>query len=642
MRMIIYVLLVILACIALAQTGDYYYMQLPMRDGKWLAADLWSLDTTIAKPVILIQTPYDKDVYHALALYIDWSDTTGFWNFIHYNFVIVDWRGFCGSSEAESTGYERGHDGYDCIEWLASCDWCDGNVGTFGGSALGAIQFMTARFHPPHLVCCAPWLKDFKMTYNDFYYGGVWRKEHSEIHEALGFSSTALILDHPTIDYFWEYVENIDDNPEEFEVPMLLVSGWFDHFPDDILGAFYDLQTRSAIAVRDQHRLIMGPWTHEGTGKLEQGELEFPEAEGYDAIYSKLFFDYYLRGVTNDYLSTPDIQYFQMGENEWRMTDDWYSLTDTFDTLYLGDGGLLSFDPPVACKDADVFQYDPREPSPAVGSARFNPFDSGTPIGPYDISDTVESRDDVLVYSTPVLVSNLPVIGSLTIELYASSDRLDTDFSVRLCDVYPDGASYILTEGIRRGRFRNSFTDEELMTPGEVYQIDVELRNIAHTFLAGHRLRIVVTSSSFPRFDNNLNNGGEMYVEGDTLVATNSIYHDALHPSRLILPMSTTTSIAEKDSDNLPVDISLKVFPNPFNSGIRCQVSRNRDQGTGVGEQGIGFEIFDLGGNVVEELMAPITEFIWIPNESISSGIYLVRARTKNGRTVSKRVVYLR
>jgi len=241
-------------------------------------------------------------------------------------------------------------------------------------------------------------------------------------------------------------------------------------------------------------------------------------------------------------------EYYQMGENIWMSTTSWAGIPRFSRSFYLRAGGLLTEEQPGAGEGADTFAYDPNDPTPAFGGSRFNPFDSSVVDGPQDESTNIETRADVLIYSTPVLTNDLRLNGTLLVTLYASSDRTDTDFAVRLTDVYPDGRSIIMTQGIRRGRFRNSVATETLMTPGTVYAIPVELQNLALTFRQGHRLRLVISSADYPHYDRNLNDGGPMYTNGTPLVATNSIFHDASRLSRLdfqVLPDDT-------DGDGLP------------------------------------------------------------------------------------------
>jgi hypothetical protein len=627
-----YIFTILIDCVfvshAHAQTRvSYFPISIPTRDGKMLAADLYALDTTKALPVILIQTPYNKNFYRTRIGVPEAGGSSFPYDSLHYNYVVLDWRGRFGSKDAEVPGYDRGLDGYDAVEWIAKQRWCNGKVGTWGPSALGQIQFQTARHHPPHLVCGVPMIKDFKTKYSDFYYGGVYRKEHVESLARLGFTTVATILDHPTNDLFWRIAERSSDYPDEIAVPLLLIGGWYDHFPDDVIRAFYDLRTRSALPIRQQHKLLIGPWLHTEVGKAQQGQLTYPNAVGVPDSTALRFFDYYLRGIANGYERDPSIRYYQMGTDDWRATNDWFAVRNSTLEMYLQVGGLLAKTKPSANVPPDSFYYDPRNPSPAVGGARFNPFNPTIPLGPQDLRQTVESRNDVLIYTTPVLDQDLVIDGAIQVELFVSSNRTDTDFAVRLCDVYPDGRSMIITQGIRRMRFRNSFTAEELMTPGQIYPITVELQNLALTFLKGHRLRIDVSSSDYPHFDINPNNGGALYEPGDTLVATNYIYHDANHPSHILLPTPLFTHVREISSAT-PQGYRLEQnFPNPFSVSGTTAIRFVLPQ-----REHVTLRVFDVLGREVKTLEARELEAgahaVWFDAEGLSGGIYFYRLQS--------------
>jgi putative CocE/NonD family hydrolase len=441
---------------------------------------------------------------------------------------------------------------------------------------LGQIQFQTARLQPPHHVAAVPMIKDYKTKYSDFYYGGVFRREHTEAMEQLGFITVESVLNHPTKDIFWVGAEIINDYPESFKVPMLLISGWFDHYPSDVIRAFKDIRARSDISVRNQHKLIMGPWTHEKVGELEQGELQYPVAEGIPIEAIRQFFDYHILGAKNGWSLLPAIRYYQLGDEEWRQTSDWNTISTKFDTLYFHEQRALKFEPPPPVMSPlattpDTIIYNPRDPSPTIGGCRFNPFDKKTPIGPYDISKNVESRNDIIVYSTEVLTDDITITinGQIKIELFVSSDKKDTDFSGRLCDVFPDGRSMIMTQGIRRMRFRNNYAPEELMTPGTIYPVTIELDEIGITFRKGHRLRIDITSSNYPMFDININDADSMYVAGgDTLIATNLVYCSAENSSKIILPVSEPSDVTDTQFNSRE---SIRIYPNPASSYLNIK-----------------------------------------------------------------------
>ncbi|MBN2431204.1 MAG: CocE/NonD family hydrolase [Acidobacteria bacterium] len=521
----------------------YSPLDIPVRDGQTLAADLYfSGATPEPRPVILIQTPYNKNYYRRMV----WNPEQPplFPLDRHYNYVALDWRGFYGSTDAAVAGYDRGLDGYDAVEWIAAQPWCDGRVGTWGSSALGYIQFQTARHRPPRLVCSVPRVKDIRTTYSDYYYGGVYRREHIENMEQLGLVSTDLILAHPTRDFFWQIWEQQTDFTAALAVPMFIIGGWFDHYPETVLAAFHDLRTQSPAPARNQHKLLFGPWLHGEVDESRQGILEYPNATGIADEMTIRFWDFHLRDQANGWEEVPPVTYYQMGDNDWVTTDTWENPRREERILYLTAGGHLAFTPPADDEPPAPFDYDPADPTPAVGGARFSPFDPDLPIGPQDLRTTIENRGDVLVYSTAPLTYDLRLAGPVRILLYVSSDRLDTDICIRLTEVFPDGRSVIMTQGIRRMRFRNGYSAEELMIPGEIYPVEVELQDLALTIRRGHRLSIVVSSAAYPHFDANPNSGGPLYEPGPLYIARNTIWHDADHPSHVLLSVPWPSDIS--------------------------------------------------------------------------------------------------
>lgn len=575
-RLLLAFLLLLPAAFLAAQTErPYTPIQVPTRDGKMLAADLYANNLTTAKPVILIQTPYNKNFYRLSVAIPSQAGGASFpYDSANYNYVTVDWRGFYGSKNAAVTGYDRGLDGYDAVEWIATQPWCNGKVGTWGPSALGAIQFMTAKHHPPHLLCAVPLVKDFKTKYGDYYEGGVYRKEHSETLQALGFTPTALVLAHPTNDLTWMAAERASDEPDSFTVPMLLISGWFDHFPDDILRAFSDLRQRGAPNVRNAHRLMMGPWTHDGIDKATQGILTFPSnATNVAGPAALRFFDHYLRGIENGQTATPTVSYYQMGENKWHTAESWGAVAQTADTLrlYLHMDRTLRPDLPGGndtVTPSSTFPYNPRDPSPTIGGGRLVLPTVEALKGPQD-ERPVESRGDALTFTTPVLGRDLEVTGAITLQAYVAADRTDTDLSLRLTDVYPDGRSVLLAQTIRRMRFRNGYrpADTSAIQPGQFYPVTIQLQNLATTFLKGHQLRVILSGSNFPRYDLNPNTGGPLYQPGDTLVAQISIGHHATTPSVLSIPGRMLTSSVESDLAR-GAEQGMEVFPNPASGTV--------------------------------------------------------------------------
>jgi putative CocE/NonD family hydrolase len=254
-----------------------------------------------------------------------------------------------------------------------------------------------------------------------------------------------------------------------------------------------------------------------------------------------------------------------MGDNQWLYADNWSDISRNYDTLYLRSNNRLLDTPPppiMGAKDIppDTIIYDPRNPSPTYGGARFNPFDLSVKLGPQDILQVVESRNDVLSYTSDYNKDGIVINGSVRIFLHVGSDRKDTDFGVRLTEVLRDGQSIILTQGIKRMRFRESLSEEILIEKDSIYIVEIDMEPLNIRLNKDSRLRIVVSSSNYPMFDINLNNGDELYKSGDTLIATNLVYRRNNSSSHIIIPfVDQATGIY----DFTKKDKRAKVFPNP-------------------------------------------------------------------------------
>ncbi|NTW34286.1 MAG: CocE/NonD family hydrolase, partial [Bacteroidetes bacterium] len=490
---------------------------IPMRDGKKLACDIFLPDTSGGKhySAILIQTPYNRIFYrYALPLGIGTISNS------NYAIITIDWRGFHGSASAWTLQSDKGMDGYDCVEWIAQQSWSDGKIGTWGASALGRIQYETAKENPPHLTCIVPLVAGSQYEYREYYEGGVLRTEYVQQLDSLGFGLGPVVRAHQIQDYFWNYSDTAFMYPEKIRIPVFMIGGWYDHNIPAMFELFDSLRLYSPLNVRNKHKMLFGPWAHGGfgfthVGTLQQGQLQYPEAAGWSDSLALRFFDYYLRNINNGWDTMPNIKFFQMGENTWNNIANWPPLGTTMYKLYFSNGTLTT-QIPESASDSCIFQYDPRNPSPTVGGATL---DDDLEQGPYDQSPIVESRNDILIFSTTTLAENVIMRGKPTIHLFVTSNRKDTDFSIRLTDVYPDNRSMLLYDGIKRLRFRDGYkaSDTSAIIPGNIYSLTINLPEIANTFLAGHKIRVDITSSNYSRFDCNLNNGGIMYTAGDTL-----------------------------------------------------------------------------------------------------------------------------
>jgi putative CocE/NonD family hydrolase len=326
---------------------------------------------------------------------------------------------------------------------------------------------------------------------------------------------------------------------------MLHVGSWHDVFQFDTLTMFKRLRehARSEKARRAQ-RLLMGPWAHllpysiptsKGTGDVDFGPAAAIELH---AIQLR-WFDHLLKGVNNGALDSAPIRLFVMGDNCWRDESEWPLKRTRYTEIFLRSGGranslggdgVLAFAPP-GDEAADRYVYDPNNPVPTRGGNTL-----GIRSGVYDQSE-VEKRDDVLVYSSDVLASDLEVTGLVSLRLFAASSAADTDFTAKLVDVHPNHYAANVTGGIVRARFRQSLSAPALITPGKVYEYNVDLWSTSHVFKAGHRMRVEVSSSNFSHFDRNPNTGHTFAADGEIAIANQTIFHDRRYPSRLVLPV---------------------------------------------------------------------------------------------------------
>ena len=320
-------------------------------------------------------------------------------------------------------------------------------------------------------------------------------------------------IDHPSADSYWK--KSFYQNKfAEIDLPVLHISGWYD---DDLIGThinYVGMKEKSASeSSRKNQKLIIGPWPHHVNGSRTMGEIDFGESALIDLQQIKLdWFDYWLKGIDNGIMAEPPVDIFVMGKNQWKKADAWPLRNSSHTKLYLrsagkantmyGDGRLSS-KVPGREEPFDSFVYDPRDPCPNIFDSSITPAE-----GPFD-QRPIERRDDVLVYSTDPLEQDVEISGPVKIQLCASTSAKDTDFWAQLVDLFPNGYSMHLTEGILRGRYRKTLETPELLEPEKIYEFNIDLWIISNLFLKGHSIRIHVTSSSFPKYDRNPNTGHE-------------------------------------------------------------------------------------------------------------------------------------
>lgn len=625
MKYIILILIIGLNSLAAkAQFPVYTADSIVARDGKKLAIDIYLPDTTGGKtyPTILIQTPYNK-AWYRLGLPLGYgagNDTSSF------AFVIMDWRCYYGSAAACVASPDKGKDGYDAVEWIAGQAWSNGRVGTWGPSALGRVQFMTAKENPPHLTCIAPVVAGPQYEYQEYFPGGCARDEYIEQLDGLGFGMSPILYANPYYNTLWSFAEPLNNYPSAIHVPTLMIGGWYDHNTRVMVEFFDTLSKYGDPTVRDEHKLLMGPWVHGGHGTAQvgtaaQGELYYPAADGWNDSMALRFFRYYLLDEANGWDLEAKTTFFQMGEDSWQSCDYWPTNDVNEVSLYLHPSGNLLTDIPTTAHDSISFTYDPRDPSPTIGGTTLR---ADLDQGPYDQAPLVESRSDILVFTTPVLSADVVMKGSPSVHLFVSSDRLDTDFAVRITDVYPDGRSMLLMDGIRRGRFRNgnnyASTDTSFLQTGRVYEIDVLLPPSSITFIAGHRIRLDITSSIFPKYNNNMNDGDSMYVTGDTLIATNTVFFDQSRPSCLIIPVvDYPSAIGDKSNEGM------NVFPNPFEDRFHLVLPDNWINTS------VQIKIFSQDGKLIFTYNGTYYAGMEIFPGKIGNGNYLLQVNGKSG-----------
>jgi putative CocE/NonD family hydrolase len=548
-----------------------------MRDGTILRADIYRPKTEGSFPVLLERTPYDKNNSSGFGLR---AAAQG------YVVIVQDVRGRY-TSEGEWYPFKNeSSDGFDTIEWAASLSYSDGRVGMFGGSYVGATQMLAAIAHPPHLAGICPIVT--ASNYHDgwTYQGGAFEQWFNEswtsglaqdtLNRSVRSNTNALngiwklplntyplfdvpsstdpdlirslapyFLDwlaHPDYDEYWKRW-SIEDHYSDIKVPMLTVAAWYDIFQGGSLRNYIGVKLNGGSdAARHGQRLLVTVGGHAGSGR-KIGDVDFGPAADFkedDVILS--WYDHLFKNAANEFAVPQPVRIFVMGANQWRDEDEWPLSRTRQERYFLHSGGkansvsgdgVLSSAAPHA-ESADRYIYDPVNPAPTIGG----PLCCDSPHlgpGPRD-QRPVEARNDVLVYSTPMLSGDLEITGPITLELFASSSAVDTDFTAKLVDVWPDGFAQNLTEGIIRARYRESQEKPTFLNPGQTYKFTVDLWSTSNLFRKGHRLRLEISSSNFPRFDRNLNTGGDSSSARNPVPATNSIYHDAEHPSALILP----------------------------------------------------------------------------------------------------------
>jgi len=511
-------------------------VRIAMSDDVHLATDIYLPAGDGPFPVVFSRTPYGRV-----------KANEGAANFAAAGYVAVvqDMRGRF-DSEGENLpfigcGWNEHQDGVETIEWIKKQKWCDGHIGTIGGSAGGITQNLLAGAAPDGLKAQYISVAAASLYSDVSYIGGAFRK--ADIENWLTnnkFDPRALEINraHPAYDDYWRK----SDTTLKFaqmNVPAVHIGGWFDMFAQATINEFVGRQHAGAHGARGAQKLIMGPWTH-GIGKMPAGEMTFPQANKVPEQYSSgRWFEHYLSGTVNGVEKEPAVAYYVMGDtstlgapgNEWRYAADWPIPAKETAAFFTCDG-KLTFEKPSASDDSRVkFAFDPANPCPTVGGNNLT-----IARGPMN-QNKIEARSDVVLFTSAPLTEPVEVTGRVKAKVFVASTAVDTDLSVRLCDVYPDGKSYLIAEGILRLRYRNSFEKPELLKPGKIEGVTVDCWSTSIIFNRGHCIRATITSSNYPRFDVNPGTGQPWVDSGTKVLQKNAIYCDAMHASCLLLPV---------------------------------------------------------------------------------------------------------
>ena len=536
-----------------SQINDFN-VAVPMRDGVRLSVNVFRPGAIARYPTILLRTPYGKGSVI----------TPAYQSFVNHGYAVVvqDVRGRYASGGAFEPINQEVTDGDDTLNWIARQPWSDRGVGMYGGSYLGIAQWKAAMTGNPHLKAIFPYVSGDD-DYRDRFYspGGAMKIGHrllwfEENMRAPKFKAPDFriyvaslpersadiaatghkledwrrVANHPAYDEFWK-TTSVREHLKDIRVPVYSVGGWYDNYVESDLDAFSIHHKYSP----DDH-IMVGPWAHVFSATFNGADF------GKDSLVplrpeQLRWFDRWLKHNDDPaLLPAHPVRIFVMGINQWRDEDEWPLARARGEKFYLDSAGRLG-NRPEAHSAPDRFVYDPRNPVPTLGGAVCcNP--RIFPWGPLD-QRTVEKRHDVLVYSTTPLTTPIEVTGPIKVVLQVSSTATDTDFTAKLVDVFPDGTARNLTDGILRMRYRDSLETPKLMTPGDEYKVTIDAGVTSNVFLAGHRIRIEISSSNFPRFDRNSNTGGPIadVSAKATVPATQTVYHENKRYSYVLLPV---------------------------------------------------------------------------------------------------------
>lgn len=523
----------------------------PMRDGVHLKTRVTLPEGTGPWPVLFART-------HGWESNVCTQYITDLWD---EGYVVINQnvRGWWGSEGADNNtflhdGWGTEQDGYDTIAWILAQPWCNGRIVPWGGSARGGLCNLLGASGPPGVngewVLMGP--AEFYRSGVIYYGGALHLKELTNWLSPIGDDLCDLTLAHPTYDAFWASLD-VTTRQAQRDHPVCIIAGWYDFFFQSAIDNFTSLRASGGPNASETCKLVIQLKAH----GQNQGAVTWPDCPTPPEYNYRAFFDYHLMDILNGYPDLPRVAYFIMGDfddpaapgKEWRYAEDWPPPAAQT-PLYFHNDHVLRRNPQPAGAAPAAYDFDPHDPVPTLGGAEHI-----LPRGSFD-QRPVESRPDVILFETEPLTTPVEVVGKVWVYLWAASDRVDTDFTAKLTDVYPDGKSIILCDGIIRARARDSLESHSLMTPGTAYRFPIDLWSTGIVFNRGHRIRVAISSSNYPRFDVNPNTGAPLALEyADMVTAHNTIYLDADYPSHIVLP------ITGPDSDGDGVADWLDAFP---------------------------------------------------------------------------------
>jgi uncharacterized protein len=541
-------------------------VKVPMRDGVKLSADIYMPSAEGKYPVILLRTMYGKgNANHKYAFTGSVFASQGF------IFVVQDVRGkFDSAGDFYPYIYEA-VDGFDTLEWAGTREWSTGKVGTYGFSYWGSTQWLAAPMGSKYLKAMVPVVTS-QDVYQRWIYNGifrindvlVWHYENApkraqsakgvdwdtavrklpliKADDALGVDIPAYNdwIRHPQPGPYWDRIR-VDDKVAKITAPALIIDGWYDYYLNLAIGDYNRMIKRGGSAEARRSMLLVGPWTHASTSKFDDADF------GKEASFLQkfrmilLWFNYWLKGEQNGILSEGPVKIFTMGANTWKNVGEWPLKNTRYTAYYLHSegnantvrgNGVLSTVKPVTGKP-DSFLSDPENPVPSVGGTSIF---GNAKAGPVN-QQAVESRDDVLVYTSAPLGDDLEVTGPVKLVFYASSSAKDTDFAAKLADVDPAGKSINIQAAVIRARYRESLERPLLLEKGKIYRLEIEIGNTSNLFKKGHCIRLQLAGSNFPEYGRNLNTGKDNGTTAETVKSRQLVYHDRENPSQLILPV---------------------------------------------------------------------------------------------------------